>query len=282
MKCSICQKEGHRSNNKKFHPADKAIVPKNKAIKSINISPINKTEMANSVIKDTVLISDKILRILASNFVKCVNGYHLINNDPIKETPWEDINSIILSTSDCNVNSQSNGSHKPGSDLSCSLGCFSNKSTQYEGKNDSFKLSSYRLTTLCSDKTPGNIEDIIEEINHRKNFTFYSIIARKDTTKQILYDWYLIPSDFPALNPASYKWTPKLGKTGKNKGATTGWETDMLNGSSMSITFSMSSQLWIDVNITEEMKKFVVGSCTVNRGRKYNYIQLYEKDCSSV
>ena len=41
----------------------------------------------------------------------------------------------------------------------------------------------------------------------------------------------------------------------------------------------MSSQLWIDLNITEEMKKFIVGSCTVNIGRKYNYIQLYEKDC---
>jgi hypothetical protein len=49
-------------------------------------------------------------------------------------------------------------------------------------------------------------------------------------------------------------------------------------GTSMSITFSMSSQLWIDVKITEELKKFVVASCRVHRGRKYNYIQLYEKD----
>ena len=219
---------------------------------------------------------------LASNFTTCVKGYHLVNDDPIKESPWEDINAIVLNTCGCLVTSQSSGSHKSGGDLSCSLGVLSNKSTQYENENESFKISSYRLTTVCSDKTHGKIEDIIEEINKRKNFAFYSIIVREETEKQILYEWYLIPSDFPALNPASYIWHPKLGKTGKNKDAVTGWETDLLNGSSMSITFSMSSQLWINVNITEDMKKFVVGSCRVNRGRKYNYIQLYEKDCSAV
>ena len=44
----------------------------------------------------------------------------------------------------------------------------------------------------------------------------------------------------------------------------------------MSITFSMSSQLWIDINITDEVKKFIISSCKVNTGKKYNYIQLYE------
>ena len=288
MKCSLCQKEGHRSDNKKFHPAEKSTtVPKIEVVKGINTTPVKTTEMSlPNVIENTVpsaiAISDEIRISLGSNFAKCVKGYHLVNDDPIKETPWEDINAIVLNASGCVVNSQSNGSHKSGGDLSCSLGGFSNKSTQYETGNNSFKISSYRLTTVCSDKTPGKIEEIITEINNRKNFTFYSIIVREDTEKQILYEWYLIPSDFPALNPASYKWHPKLGKTGKNKGAITGWETDLLNGSSMSITFSMSSQLWVDVKITEEMKKFIVGSCRVNRGRKYNYIQLYEKDCSAV
>jgi hypothetical protein len=123
------------------------------------------------------------------------------------------------------------------------------------------------------------MDDIIAEIDNRKNFTFYSIIVREDSDTQILYDWYLIPSDFPALNPASYGWHPKLGKVGKNKGATTGWATMPLDGSSMSITFSMSSQLWMDVAITDELKSFIVGSCCVSRGRKFNYIQLYESDC---
>lgn len=228
-----------------------------------------------------ITISDEIRVRLGENFAKCVKGYHLVNDDPIKETPWEDINAIILKASGCIVKSQSNGSHKSGGDLSCSLGDFSNKSTQYEAKKNSFKLSSYRLTTVCSDKTPGKIEEIIAEIENRKNFAFYSIIVREDTLTQILYDWYLIPSDFPAMDSASYKWHPKLGKTGKNKGAITGWETNTLNDSSMSITFSMSSQLWIHVNVTEELKKYVIGSCHVNRDRKYNYIQLYERECSS-
>ena len=224
-------------------------------------------------------ISDELRIRFRENFAKCVKGYHLVNDNPIKEAPWEDINAIVLTSSGCAVKSQSNGSHKSGGDLSCSLGDFSNKSTQYESGNNSFNISSYRLTTVCSEKTPGKIEDIIAEINKRKNFKFYSIIVRKDTEKQILYEWYLIPSDCPELNPAAYTWHPTLGKVGKNKGAITGWKTETLNCSSMTITFSMSSQLWIYVNITEEMRKFVVGSCSVNSGRKYNYIQLYEREC---
>jgi hypothetical protein len=235
-----------------------------------------------TTVPSSISISDEIRISLGSNFTKCVKGYHLVNDDSISGAPWESINADILNASGCKVTSQSNGSHKSGSDLFCSLGGFSNKSIKYSPRNKSFKISSYRLTTVCSDKSPGKIEDIIAEINKRKDFTFYSIIVREDTKKQIMYDWYLLPSDFPALNPASYKWHTKLGKKGKNKGAVTGWETDVLNGSSMSITNSMSSQLWVNVHITEEMKKFVVGSCRVNRGRKYNYIQLYEKDCISV
>jgi hypothetical protein len=221
-------------------------------------------------------ISDDILANFKVNFPKCVKGYHIINNDPIKETPWEDINAIVLNASGCAVNSQSDGSHMPGADLYCSLGSLSNKSTQYDKDNNSFKVSSYRLTTKCSDKNPGIIENIITEINNRKNFAFYSIIVRKETGQQILYDWFLIPSDYHVFNPSLYNWYPKIGKNGKNKDAITGWETNKINGSSMSITFSMSSQLWINVNITEDIKKYIVGSCIVNRGRKYNYIQLYE------
>lgn len=223
-------------------------------------------------------LSEESLKNLSANFTKCVKGYHLINDDPIKETPWEDINAQVLTASGCIINSQSNGSHKPGADLSCSLGDLSNKSTQYETGNKSFKLSSYRLTTVCSDKTPGKIEDIIAEINSRKNFKFYSIIVRYEKDNEIQYDWYLIPSDYPQFNPSSYKWIPKVGKQGKNKGSTTGWETDTIGGSSMSITFSMSSQLWLDIVITEEMKKFIIASCKVNKGRKLNYIQLYDRE----
>jgi hypothetical protein len=223
-------------------------------------------------------MSNEIRSGLSLNFEKCAKGYHLINDDPIKEAVWENINSLVLETSGCPVKSQSKGSHKSGSDLSCSIGEFSNKSTQYNKTKSSFEISSYRLTTVCSDKNPGKIEDIISEINKRKNFTFYSIIARKETETQIMYDWYLIPSEFPVLCPSAYDWKPKLGKMGKKKNTITGWETNILNGSSMSISFTMSSQLWINVNITEEMKKFIAGTCIVNIGKKTNYIQIYDNN----
>lgn len=102
----------------------------------------------------TNTITDEIRASLGANFEKCVRGYHLINDDPIKETPWEDINAIVMNASGCPVNSQSNGSHKPGGDLSCSLGDFSNKSTQYDDLLlSSFKISSYRLTTVFQQVT---------------------------------------------------------------------------------------------------------------------------------
>ena len=112
------------------------------------------------------IMNASLLAKLATNFAKCVKGYHLINDDPIKEAPWENINAIILNASGCSVSSQSDGSHRSGADLNCSLGSFSNKSTQFEKNKGAFKVSSYRLTTVCSEKDAGNIENIIEEINN--------------------------------------------------------------------------------------------------------------------
>ena len=239
------------------------------------VSAAASSETEDAVFPPSVL-TEEMRALLNTNFTKCVKGYHLVNDDPIKETPWEDINTVVLNASGCPVHSKSNGSHQSGGDISCSLGDLSNKSTQYEKGNQAFKISSYRLTTVCSDKEPGSIDAIIGEINRRKNFNYYSIIVRQEIGNEILYDWYLIPSDFPAFDPASYQWTPKLGKVGKNKGAVIGWETNTVQGSSMSITFSMSSQLWLDIAITEEMKQFIIGTTTVQKGKKYNYIQLYE------
>ena len=270
MKCSICKMQGHRSNNKKFHPISGAT---NEATGSgeTGIASEIASEATGSEVSEIQPLTPELIAVLGANFAKCVQGYHLVNEDPIKESPWEDINAIVLNSSGCAVKSQASGSHKSGADLSCSLGDFSNKSSQYSGS--SFGISSYRLTTVSK----GKIEDIIAEINRRKNFNYYSIIVRAEEAGQFHYDWYLIPSDLPELNPGSYTWRPSLGKTAKNKGEITGWETDELNGSSMFIIFSMSSQLWMRVHITEEMKKYIVGSCRVDIGRKYNYIELFER-----
>ena len=45
----------------------------------------------------------------------------------------------------------------------------------------------------------------------------------------------------------------------------------------MTITFSMSSQLWMHINMTEEIKKFIVATAVVNNKPSYNYIQIIDK-----
>jgi hypothetical protein len=219
---------------------------------------------------------------LGESFTKCVSGYHLINNDPIKEAVWEEINRIVLEHSGIPVQSQSCGSHAPGADLTCTLGRLSNKSAKWAtgkmtAKKGSFEISSYRLTSVCSDKHIGDISTILGEMEKRKNFEYYSVIVREEIADDIQYDWYLLPSDYPAVNPEYYEWTHKIGKQGKNKDSVVGWETNTVNGSHMSISFSMSSQLWMFLQVTEEMKQFVVGSCQVKKGRKFDYIQLLER-----
>jgi len=213
-----------------------------------------------------------------THFKKCVNGYHLINSSPINETIWEDINAVIFSSLGINIYSKSNGSHSSGMDINCSLGRISNKSAKYSNNKKSFDTSSYRLTTVCSEKNCGTPIEIINEIKKRKNFDYYSFIIRHETNNEhISYDWLLIPSNYIIFDPSEYTWEPTIGKRGKNKDAKVGWNTNKINGSKMSITFSMSSQLWIHIEMTEEIKKFIVASATVENKPKYNFIELFDK-----
>ena len=60
---------------------------------------------------------------------------------------------------------------------------------------------------------------LIEEINKRKNFDYYSFIVRDESSKEhISYEWLLIPINYLILDPSSYVWEPTIGKRGKNKG----------------------------------------------------------------
>lgn len=213
------------------------------------------------------------------NFKKCIKGYHLINSSVINETIWEDINAIILSSLGILIYSKSEGSHSSGMDINCSFGRISNKSAKYSNNKKSIDISSYRLTTVCSDKKCGNPIEIIEEINKRKNFDYYSFILRNENinNETITYDWLLIPSDYLILNPVSYTWKPTIGKRGKNKDTQVGWNTNEINGCKMSITFSMSSQLWIHIEMTEDIKKFIIATAEVSNKPVYNYIDILEK-----
>lgn len=212
------------------------------------------------------------------NFKKCIKGYHLINSSPINETIWEDINSIIFSSLGIEIYSKSDGSHSSGMDINCSLGKISNKSSKYSNNRKGIDISSYRLTTVCSEKKCGTPTEIIEEINKRKNFDYYSFIIRDETdTENISYDWLLIPSNNIVLDPSSYIWEPTMGKRGKNKDTQVGWKTNEINGCKMSITFSMSSQLWIHIQMTQEIKKYIIATAIVENKPKCNYIDLLDK-----
>ena len=228
--------------------------------------------MSNLHIKQ--MFTPDIKKKFRENFTKAVKGYHLLNDTPIKEARWEDVNATILEASGFPVVSQ-NGSHVSGADLTCSFGSLSNKSMKYKDSNG-FDMSSYRLTSVTSAGSYGTAEEIIAEIQKRKNFQYYSMIIRKEL-ETIDYDWYLIPADHPTLDPASYQWLPMMGKTGKNKDKVIGWETNSLNGSYMTITFSMSSQLWVHMAGVADLEEYKMGSAS-SVPRKYNYIQLFERD----
>jgi hypothetical protein len=119
--------------------------------------------------------------------------------------------------------------------------------------------------------------EIIAEINKRKNFQYYSIIARDESSDKIYYDWFVLPAEHPALNPSSYTWEPMIGKRGKKKDIQVGWNTNVVNGSSMSISFSMSSQLWISVTITDEMKEqYILATTQVKKQILMDYVALSE------
>lgn len=217
--------------------------------------------------------------ILSNTFNQCIKGYHLINQSPVNETIWEDLNAEIFSAVGIDVMQKSDGSHLSGMDINCSLGGISNKSAKYSNLRKSFDISSYRLTTVCSEKNCGTPEAIIQEINSRKNFKYYSFIVRDEnySNENIHYDWLLIPCDYIILNPSAYTWEPTLGKRGKNKDTQIGWNTNQINGCKMSITFSMSSQLWIHIEMTPEIKKFIVASSEVSKIRQFSYINLANK-----
>lgn len=223
----------------------------------------------------TTELTQELRASLSENFTKFVRGYHMVNTTCLKESPWEDINAQILAASGILVESQSDGSHQSGADLFTGIGALSNKSGKYE-KKGSLAVSSYRLSAVTNNKNPGTIEEVIAEIHRRNNFKYYSIIARTETATEFSYDWLLIPHECPELDPSSYTWTHTVGQSGKSKGEINGWKTNEINGCSMTISFSMSSQFWIKINMTEQMRQYVVSNCTVSRERKLSYSQLFD------
>jgi hypothetical protein len=260
-------------------------IVKNEIVKNeIVKNEIAKNEIVKNEIVKNEIVNNEELQVVAKyhkdlikNFKKCIEGYHSINSSCIKETSWEDINAIVFLSSGIDVSYKSNGSHSSGMDINSSIGRISNKSAKYCNGRKSFESSSYRLTTVCSGKKYGTPTEIIEEINKRKNFDYYSFIVRDENTdNEITYHWILLPSNYTVLNPSSYTWEPSIGKQGKNKDLQMGWNTNEINGCKMSIIFNMSSQLWIHIEMSEEIKKYIIASAVANKNPKFNYINLLD------
>jgi len=213
---------------------------------------------------------------LSNYFSLCVKGYHMLNTDPIKEAVWESINSLVFKYSGIQVVTQACGSHSPGCDIETDRGKFSNKSAKYEANGTAFSISSYRLTSVTNAENPGSLDEIFQEINKRKNFDYYSVILREETSKGgFKYDWYMIPSAYGPFDPSNFVWVPTIGKRGKNSGKQVGWSTASSTAGSMSITFSMSSQLWINLKVTEEMKSFIVATASYDgESPQMDYVTL--------
>ena len=210
---------------------------------------------------------------LKSTFDAVINGYHMINKAPIKESVWEEINCDIVKNI-CQVTDEANGNHLSGKDNSFDNINYSNKSTKTDGNN--ICISSYRLTSVCNDGNTGDAEEILKEIKKRdKSFDYYSILVRIEKQNIIEYMWYVIPKDFHIFNTKTL--TPKLGKIGKKKDKIVGWESQHCD-----ITFSMSSQLWYKFNIND-INKFKICSTKIDNSKpKINYSQIFQSFCNRI
>lgn len=209
----------------------------------------------------------KKLKNLQSTFHSTVYGYHTINETPIKETVWEKVNCEIVRDV-CRITDEANGNHFSGKDNRFDNYNISNKSSKTDG--DNIKISSYRLSSVCSDKTNGNQQDIINEIERRdESFDYYSLLLRNEKEKSIInYTWYIIPKDYHIFKID--KLDPKIGKNGKKKGEVVGWKSEYCD-----ITFSMSSQLWYMFNI-KQIEKYKICSTELDNGKpKITYSQIY-------
>jgi hypothetical protein len=186
-----------------------------------------------------------------------IQGYHMINDQPVKESPWEEINSRFVSIGHT-VSEQANGNHISGIDNRFDNWKISNKSIKVNNRR--LDISSYRLTSVTSPNNLGNIDEIISEIENRDNsFEYYSILSREHLdNNNIKYDWYVIPKDCHLFDCNKYAWEPKIGQRGAGQGNQVGWKTRY-----MDITFSMSSQLWFHIQC-DDIEKYIIHSINVN------------------
>jgi len=207
---------------------------------------------------------------ITSAFNSEIRGYHSINRTPIKESVWEDFNYNIVSKV-CTVTNAANGNHLSGSDMCFNEQGISMKSAKIE-KDNSINISSYRLTKVCSDRTPGNIEEIVNEINKRdQSYNYYSILFRKENNTIIKYYWCLIDKTCSIFKMNIDNIKAKIGKRGRNKDQQVGWSSNNFD-----INFSMSSQLWYKLKY-EDIYDYIIAEIEIDMAdSKISYSDVFE------
>jgi hypothetical protein len=209
---------------------------------------------------------------ITKNFENEIKGYHLMNKTPLKESLWEDINTNIVKEF-CVISDEANGNHLPGKDNKYNNWNISNKTCKL-GKNGKVSISSYRLSSVCNNKSPSTKEKIVEEIHKRdSNFDYYSILIREEDENdknKMTYMWCVIPKNYYIFNVETQEFTPKMGKQKRSQGQNVGW-----TGKYFDINFSMSSQLWYHFQF-DDIKQFVLAKVTtVIPSMPLTYSQIY-------
>ena len=228
--------------------------------------------IVNNIVDDAPIqsLKDKLaVSKVKDRFISEIHGYHMVCESTIKEAVWEEINKSIASVG-CNVTNEAKGNHKSGMDMKFEDIGISMKSAKID--KNKMSISSYRLTTVCSDKNVGSPAEIVEHIRERdSSYLYYSILAREELVgDKIHYYWCMIPKSAPIFKMEASDFRSKMGKIGKNKDSQVGWETD-----NFSISFSMSSQLWFNFKF-DDVKKYVVADTIVdNSCKKMSYSDIY-------
>ena len=218
------------------------------------------------------------LRKTAHRFETELRGYHYICDQPVKEAVWEEVNKNSVGGV-CDVTGQANGGHKSGVDMYFDKCGISNKTAKIS-PTGATSISSFRLTTVCSDKMPGCPEDIIAEIEKREeSYEYYSVLFRKEDTDKVTYHWCVIPKHFFVFNihnPESFQ--PKVGVRGKNKDKQVGWTSKQTGDKycRFEISFAMSSQLWYHFKFAD-VEKYTIHTVTVSKDdmAKLSYSDIF-------
>lgn len=208
-------------------------------------------------------------------FEKTIKGWHTMNRFPIKEKSWEDINAQVIEIIG-KIEGLDAGSHLSGKDMKYLHWGLSNKTIKSE--DSKIAISSYRLTKVCKSGNPGDIINILEEINNRSsNYDFYSLLLRDNDEGKICYEWYIIPKNFFILNPNLAEWRHMEGKISRNRNEITGWEGTINNNNVFKIQFSMSSQFWITFD-KKKVSRFLITKIDIDTNEipRLSYAKLYD------